>query len=96
VSVPDAEERWSALLDTYEFRIGSFAATLVGAATPESFTMPTDLGPCPPALRSRANLIIDRQHDVENAMRFRLGVLRTLLDGSEPAAPGSVYIDASA
>jgi len=95
--VPDADHRWTSILDDFELRLGTYAATLCGGVSPEPRSFPSDLGPCPPALRGRATLLLERQHDVENALRARLGFLRTVIEGeAAPVAVGSLYIDAQA
>jgi hypothetical protein len=92
----DTYATWSAVLDEYEFRLGAFAATLVGGTPPEPRALPDDLGVCPAELRGRATLLVDRQHDVENAIRARLSFLRGAMDSAPPVVAGSFYLDAEA
>ena len=87
---------WAELLDLLEARTSAYAAVLRGGPTPRPIPIPVDLGPCPPALRARGALIVERHHDLENAFRDRLALLRGVMEPGDVARAGSIYIDAQA
>ena len=60
---------WATVLDVMEKRVVSTDRMLAGEdVTPQHFALPADLGPLPPALRERAQSVLQATLEVEGRL----------------------------
>lgn len=60
---------------------------------PEPYFVEVPNGPVPPALATRARLLLAEQRDLESLVRDRMGVVSMMLAGAFQAVPVPVYVD---
>lgn len=88
---------WDLVVDELEARLAAWRDALCGRGPfPDEFEWPVGLSPMPSRLRSRAQLVLAAQRDIEMEILARRGVLGAMLSGGAAAErQGSVplYVD---
>ena len=92
---PDDEAAWAAALDAMELHLDEIRAGLEVGILPSPYAVTAPTMPMPTALGRRAIRLVTAQHDLEEALRERMGALSSVLAGAFPGglAPGPVYLD---
>lgn len=83
-------------MDELEARLVTWRDALRGRGPfPDEFEWPVGLSPMPSRLRSRAQLVLAAQRDIEMEIIARRGVLGAMLSGADAERQSSVplYVD---